>query len=607
MASPKAFNTQDHILTEIAWEVCNQVGGIYTVIRSKAPTMVKHWGENYFLMGPYVKKEANTDFEEADFAHPVMQQALVNCREKGLDIKSGRWLVSGRPQTLLFNHFSVMHELGNIKYYYWQNHAIDYKNHDPLMDEVLAFGYMVHLFLSELTRIALDHKIKPLAHFHEWMAASALPNLRRDQVPLQTIFTTHATLLGRYLAMNDPQFYDHLPFMDWLKEAQHFNIEANVKLERACVHGSHVFTTVSEVTGKECLYLLGRSPDLILPNGLNIERFSVVHEVQNLHHRYKQLLEQFIMGHFFQSYSFDLNNTLYFFTSGRFEYSNKGYDLTLEALARLNHRLGELNSPLTIVMFFITKQPVHSINPDVLNARAMLDKIHTNSDAIVEQIKNRLYRQAAASKGDHKLPDLNEMVDDYWKLRHRRTIQSWKTDQLPPVITHNLVNDSEDAILNFLRTSQLVNKKEDNVKIVYHPDFISSTNPLFGMEYDDFVRACHLGVFPSYYEPWGYTPLECLARGVAAITSDLSGFGDYMKNVPIGDEDHGMFIVKRANKSFDEAAEDLCNTMMKFIKISSRGRIDMRNKSEDLSESFDWKNLYSAYEKSYIKATETLF
>ena len=607
MSNSGAFNTEEHLLAEIAWEVCNQVGGIYTVIRSKVPTMVRKWDKNYVLIGPYAQKEANTDFEEEEFQHPILKETINNCREKGLDIKCGYWLVSGRPKTILFNHFSAYHELGNIKYYYWQNHSIDFKNHDPLLDEILAFGYMVHIFLSELTRVSLKHKIKPIAHFHEWMAASALPNLRRDQVPLQTVFTTHATLLGRYLAMNDPHFYDHLPFMDWHKEAQYFNIEANVKLERACVHGAHVFTTVSEVTGKECLHLLGRSPDMILPNGLNIERFSVLHEVQNLHHQYKQLLEQFIMGHFFQSYSFDLSKTLYFFTSGRFEYLNKGYDLTLEALARLNHRLKEANSPYTVVMFFITKQPAHSMNPDVLNARAMLNKIQENSEAIVEQIKERLVRQAASSQGDYRLPNLNDMVDDYWKLRHRRTLQSWKTNQLPPVVTHNLVDDEKDEILNFLRTSNLVNNKEDKVKIVYHPDFISSTNPLFSMEYNDFVRACHLGVFPSYYEPWGYTPLECLARGVAAVTSDLSGFGDYMKNVEIGDEQHGIFIAKRANKSFDESAEALCNIMLKFIQNTSRARIDMRNKSEDLSEYFDWKNLYSAYEKSYIKATETLF
>ena len=142
------------------------------------------------------------------------------------------------------------------------------------------------------------------------------------------------------------------------------------------------------------------------------------------------------------------------------------------------------------------------------------------------------------------------------------------------------------------------------MKIVYHPDFISPTNPLFGMEYSDFVRGCHLGVFPSYYEPWGYTPIECLASGVPAITSDLSGFGDYAANVENADEEHGLYIVNRANKDFNSSADHLANLMMKFVKTSSRDRIAMRNKSEDLSEQFDWKNLYEHYENSYIAATK---
>ncbi|MCC5919589.1 MAG: glycosyltransferase [Cyclobacteriaceae bacterium] len=600
----KIEKIQNTFLTEIAWEVCNQVGGIYTVIRSKAPTMRKVWDKDYFLIGPYMEKEAATDFEESEFEDGPIKAAVDACRARGLDIKTGRWLVSGRPQTILLNFKGHMHRLGDIKYFYWQNHGIDFKNHDPLMDEVLAFGDMVFQLLSTLTHTSLESGNQLISHFHEWMSGTAIAELRRHQVPLKIVFTTHATLLGRYLAMNDPNFYQHLPYMDWEKEAKHFNIEATVKLERACAHGAHVFTTVSEVTGRECVHLLGRNVDQVLPNGLNIERFSVLHEVQNLHHLYKKQLEQFIMGHFFNSYSFDLKKTLYFFTSGRFEYLNKGYDLTLEALARLNHRLKENGSDMTIVMFFITKQPIHSINPEVLNNRAMLDKINENCDAIVAQIKERLYRKAAAEVESPILPDLNELVDDYWRLRHRRTIQSWKSDGLPPVVTHNLQNDADDPVLNFLRNAGLFNKKEDKVKIVYHPDFISSTNPLFGMDYGDFVRACHLGVFPSYYEPWGYTPIECLARGVAAITSDLSGFGAYMKNTQLGDEDHGIYLIKRDNHSFDEAANELCDKMYHFINRSSRHRIDMRNKSEDLSEEFDWKNLYIAYHQAYIKTLE---
>ena len=220
------------------------------------------------------------------------------------------------------------------------------------------------------------------------------------------------------------------------------------------------------------------------------------------------------------------------------------------------------------------------------------------------QVKERLFEHAAGNQKDHRLPPLNDMVDDYWKLRYRRTIQSWKSGNLPSIVTHNLVDDANDPVLNFLRHSNLINKADDKVKFVYHPDFISATNPLFGMEYGDFVRGCHLGIFPSYYEPWGYTPVECLASGVPAITSDLSGFGDYIKNVPTGDEEHGMYIVDRTTKDFNSSAEDLANMMLRIVNSTRKERINMRNKSEDLSECFDWKNLYSEYEKAYIMATQ---
>ena len=526
---------QGKLLVEVAWEVCNQVGGIYTVIRSKAPVATKIWGDQYALLGPYIHPSVATDFEEHNQEDNAFNRVVQRMKEWGWGVYYGRWLVSGRPQTVLFDPNSVMHDLGSIKYDYWQKHHIGFENHDPLMDQVMAFGHMVRAFLSELARECHEDGINLLAHFHEWMAGTCIPDLRKEQIPIKTIFTTHATILGRYLAMNDPQFYDHLPFINWEDEAKNFNIETTAKLERACAHGAHVFSTVSEVTGNECVHLIGRNPDVLLPNGFNIERFAVLHEVQNLHQQFKNRIKRFVMGHFFQSYSFDLDKTLFFFTSGRFEFRNKGYDLTLEALARLNHKMKERDTPVTIVVFFVTRQPTHSINPNVLNSRAMLEEIEKNCDQIARLLKQDLF-EAAASNENHRLPDLRAMVDDYWKLRYRRTIGSWKSDGLPSVTTHNLINDNDDPILGFLRSSGLINKPEDKVKVVYHPDFISSTNPLFGMEYGEFVRGCHLGVFPSFYEPWGYTPLECLASGVPAVTSNLSGFGDFVQKVPLGDE-----------------------------------------------------------------------
>jgi glycogen(starch) synthase len=208
------------------------------------------------------------------------------------------------------------------------------------------------------------------------------------------VFTTHATLLGRYLAMNDAQFYEHLEFYNWEKEANYFNVRTIVDIERAAAHGAHVFTTVSNVTARECKFLLGREPEIILPNGLNITRFEVLHHIQNMHSEFKGKIHDFIMGHFFQSYSFELDKTIYFFTSGRYEYHNKGYDLTLEALARLNWKMQYAGIDRTVVCFFITKQPFTSINPEVLEAKAKIEDIRRACEEIEKQIGEKLLNQA---------------------------------------------------------------------------------------------------------------------------------------------------------------------------------------------------------------------
>ena len=597
----------DSLLLEVAWEVCNQVGGIYTVIRSKVPATIPAWGERYCLLGPYFPQQAQGEFEaltDAELARATdpYARAVQSLRAQGMDIQLGVWLVTGRPQVVLINPFQVYDRLGELKTALWQDHGIPMPDNDDLLHQVVAFGRLAQVFIAELARQTLG-QWRVIAHFHEWMTGVAIPELRRQRVPAHLVFTTHATLLGRYLAMNDPDFYDHLMLVDWQREARHFGIEPAVSLERAAAHGAHVFTTVSELTVRECIYLLDRIPDAVLPNGLNIERFVALHEFQNLHKLYKEKIHEFVMAHFFQSYSFDLDQTLYLFTSGRYEYHNKGFDLTLEALARLNHRLQQSGLEGQVVMFFITKRPYTSINPLVLQSRAQLSEVRETCRAIEEQVGERLFVAAAAS-ADHRLPDLDSMVDDYWKLRYRRGLQSWKTTALPAVITHNLVNDQDDDILNFVRRANLVNNRHDRVKIVYHPDFVSTTSPLFGMDYGQFVRGCHLGIFPSYYEPWGYTPLECVARGVPAVTSDLSGFGDYVqKNVP-QHEEKGIFVVRRQERTFDQAAEELTDMLWNFVILSRRERISQRNRVESSADIFDWKNLRVYYDRAYGLALE---
>jgi glycogen synthase len=589
-------------LFEIAWEVCNQVGGIYTVIRSKVPSVIQKWGkENYFLIGPYFEDQAAAHFDPAtDYSTPV-GKAVLKMQERGFDVHYGQWIVSGRPHVVLFNPYSVYDKLGEIKHFVWQDYHISLPGHDELIDKVAAFGFQVKEFFRYLCSSGFCTS-RVIAHFHEWMAGLPVPGLRKENLEIKIVFTTHATLLGRYLAMNDNNFYDHLAFYNWEKEATNFNVRPIVEIERASAHGAHVFTTVSELTARECTHLLGRTPDLILPNGLNIQRFEALHHVQNQHLEYKEKIHDFVMGHFFQSYSFDLDNTVYCFTSGRYEYHNKGFDLTLEALARLNWRMQQANSKMTVVAFFITKRPFYTFNPDVLHSKALIEDIHRVCEEIKEQAGRRLYTKITSDNGQYQFPDLREMVDDYLKLKLRRNVQSWKTKKLPKIVTHTLIDDSKDEILNFLRTANLVNNRHDKVKLVYHPDFISTSNPLFKMDYNQFVRGCHLGIFPSMYEPWGYTPLECLASGLPSITSNLAGFGDYVSRNIIDHEKQGMYIIDRKGRDFNQTAGELAQIMHRFVEMTRRERIALRYRCEEASLHFDWSNLGRFYDVAYNMA-----
>jgi glycogen synthase len=592
----KTTKTKNKLLFEIAWEVCNQVGGIYTVIRSKVPAMVDQWGDDYLCIGPYFAQKAMTEFEPitSDDGSPFYE-TIEKMRALGYEVAYGYWLVTGKPRVILFDIRSVASQLEALKRRLWETSQIPTTDTEELINQTLLLGEMVRVFLSEFGE--KNHKkIDIIAHFHEWMASSGLPQLRQENIKIATVFTTHATMLGRYIAGNETDFYTKLPHYEWQNEARRYGIETQACIERASYLSAHVATTVSDVTARECEVFLGKTPDIVLPNGLNVQRFAAVHEFQNLHLKYKGKIEEFIMGHFFQSYSFDLSKTLYFFTSGRYEFVNKGYDLTLEALARLNYKMVQQNLDMTVVMFFVTRQPYHSINADVLQSRAVLDEIQDNCEAIQEEIGKKLF-MASASSDDYNLPDLNDFVDEYWKLRLRRTIQTWKTKRLPPFITHDL--KAPDQITAFCQQSGLVNYKENKVKIVYHPDFIASTNPLFGLDYGQFVRGCHLGIFPSYYEPWGYTPLECIVRGIPTVTSDLSGFGDFVMQLMKDYESRGIYVINRQTQGFDKAADQLANILLKFVKLSLKDRVQQRNKVENIADVFDWSSLRAYYDTAH--------
>ena len=590
-----AAREAEPFLIEVGWEVCNQVGGIYTVLRSKVPSMVRRWGNQYCLLGPYNPQTAEVEFEPAPLVG-ALGHAVKQLRQMGYGAHYGRWLVSGRPRVVLLDVASAGRVLNELKYRVWADHGIPASD-ETNVDNAIAFGEMCRAFLSLVAQEESQRR-QLVAHFHEWQAALAIPMLRKEHWPGSLVFTTHATLIGRYLATGNPAFYDHLPYLDADQEAKNFNVQAQHHIEKAAAHGAHVFTTVSDLTAEECTHLLGRTPDMLLPNGLNIRRFTAIHEFQTLHQQYKERLHEFSIGHFFPSYSFDLDNTLYMFTSGRYEYLNKGMDLTIESLARLNHRLREAGSPMTIVFFIVTKAPFRSINVRALQNRAMLHEFRTVADAVKASVDHGLF--TAASTGE--IPDLNVFMEDHWRLRLRRAIHAWKSKVPPGIVTHDLVDEANDPVLNQLHTCRLFNLEDDPVKVVFHPDFVEATSPLFGMEYDQFVRGCHLGVFPSYYEPWGYTPLESIALGVPAVTSDLSGFGSYLKRLLPDHASQGIYVVPRRYNDFHHAAEELADRLFRFASLTRRDRITLRNSVESYSEHFDWHNLGRHYAEAHSLA-----
>ncbi|NBW94617.1 MAG: glycosyltransferase, partial [Bacteroidetes bacterium] len=198
--------------------------------------------------------------------------------------------------------------------------------------------------------------------------------------------------------------------------------------------------------------------------------------------------------------------------------------------------------------------------------------------------------------------DLNDMVSDYWRLRIRRAQQAWNRNWLPPIVTHDVVDDASDEVLNKLRELKMFNNAHDKVKIVYHPDFVNSTSPLFGMEYEELIRGCHLGVFPSSYEPWGYTPLETLALGIPAISSDLAGFGAYAAEYRRLHQRAGLYVVDRKGKPREESVAQLADMMFKFCQQSQRQRIAQRNRAENFAQHFDWGQLIHHYHDAHQMA-----
>ncbi|XP_021546309.1 glycogen [starch] synthase, liver isoform X2 [Neomonachus schauinslandi] len=517
---------EDLLLFEVAWEVTNKVGGIYTVIQTKAKTTADEWGDNYFLIGPYFEHNMKTQVEQCEPLNDAVRRAVDTMNKHGCQVT---------------DHADGKHVI---------------------------------------------------AQFHEWQAGTGLILSRARKLPIATIFTTHATLLGRYLCAANIDFYNHLDKFNIDKEAGERQIYHRYCMERASVHCAHVFTTVSEITAIEAEHMLKRKPDVVTPNGLNVKKFSAVHEFQNLHAMYKARIQDFVRGHFYGHLDFDLEKTLFLFIAGRYEFSNKGADIFLEALSRLNFLLRMHKSDVTVVVFFIMPAKTNNFNVETLKGQAVRKQLWDIAHSVKEKFGKKLYD--ALLRGE--IPDMDNILDRDDVTIMKRAIFSTQRQSLPPVTTHNMIDDSTDPILSTIRRIGLFNSRTDRVKVILHPEFLSSTSPLLPMDYEEFVRGCHLGVFPSYYEPWGYTPAECTVMGIPSVTTNLSGFGCFMQEHVADPTAYGIYIVDRRFRSLDDSCNQLTQFLYGFCKQSRRQRIIQRNRTERLSDLLDWRYLGRYYQ-----------
>lgn len=659
---------------ECAWEVANKVGGIYTVIRSKAGVTVSELGDQYCLLGPYSEACVRTEVEILEPSNSgqarFLRRTIDSMRARGVKVTYGRWLIEGYPQVVLFDVGSGSWLLDEAKTELWSVSHIGIPPHDHEANDAVLFGSLVSWFLGEfLNQLQMESKIngettsptwspyseprrktasspntfaatttpasngsaiifsagptngdasspssrpsspllsrppRLLAHFHEWLSGLGLVFCRTRKLGIATVFTTHATLLGRYLCAANVDFYNNLENFNLDHEAGGRQIFHRYCAERAAASLAHCFTTVSRITAFEATHLLKRSPDAITPNGLSVKKFAAIHEFQNLHAVAKEKIHNFVRGHFYGHYDFDLDKTLYFFIAGRYEFSNKGADLFIESLARLNHKLKDLGSDVTVVAFIIMPTKTNNFNVESLRGQAISKQLRDTVNQVQKDIGNRLYEHCLRGH----VPSGNQIIFKEDVIKLKRCTFSVARTTLPPVCTHNVIDDQADPALSAIRRCKLFNHREDRVKVVFHPEFLVSTNPLFGIDYDEFVRGCHLGVFPSYYEPWGYTPAECTVMGIPSVTTNLSGFGCFMSEHIADPQSYGIYIVDRRFKSPDESVDQLAEYMFDFSQLSRRQRVIQRNRTERLSDLLNWKNLGHYYRKARRLAMERVF
>ncbi|MBW2989072.1 hypothetical protein KY358_02005 [Candidatus Woesearchaeota archaeon] len=579
-------------LFEVSWEVCNKVGGIYTVIVSKAESMQKSYGNGYFLIGPYFPEKCRGIFDE-DVPPQNLKKVFERLQKEGIVCHYGTWLIKGSPKAILIDFAGYTVKTNDTKRNLWDNYKIDslstgYYDFDEPVVWADSAGRFLHEFRKEYKKNIIS------AHFHEWLAGAGLLYIASNKIRIGTIFTTHATALGRAMANSGQEMYSLLGSIDPDGESKKLGVYAKHQLERASAQNSDVFTTVSEITSMEAENILGRKPDFLLPNGLDSSKFQTIEQLHIRHSLLKSKIIDFIIYYFFPYYNFDLDNILIYFLAGRHEFHNKGIDLFIDSLALLNNRLKKEKSKKTIVAFLWVPGNIHGIKPELLENRRHYEDINDSINDELKKIEHRIVHSLLTKSKISQKSLLGESVMEEMEVKVGKFA---KPGKLPPLSTHDLYDEDKEDILRSLRSSGMSNSSRDNVKIVYYPIYLTGADGLLDLSYNECMIGSHLGIFPSYYEPWGYTTLESAALGVSAITTDLSGYGRFI-GPHLAENSPGIYVTKREGKKYDESVKEMADVMHRFAGLSASERVNNKINARKTAEMTGWGLLI----KNYIQA-----
>jgi glycogen synthase len=585
-------------LFEVSFEVCNKVGGIYAVLESKAKKVVDLYKEDYILIGPYYPEKAAVECLKQN-PPKAFERIFSDLKEAGVTCYFGKWLIGGKPNVILVDFREILKNVNGIKWELWKEYGIDSLGTGFDFDEPVAWSFACGMVIDKLLSAFKGKKVA--AQFHEWLAGAGLLYVH-NKIP--TIFTTHATTLGRTIAGWGEDLYTEVNqnmkngILIDSKRPYKYGVQAKHLMEKACAYNASVFSTVSEITAREAEYVLGKKPDIVLPNGLDIDRFPTMEEFALLHRKYLQKMKHFFSAYFSPYYETNMWESMVFFTSGRYEFRNKGYDIFIEALGKLNEKMKKDGTKKNIfVLMYVPKDNIRE-NLDLIESIKVYNDIKERVSDEIPWIEEAIMESLI--KGE--APKFNSLFRKEFLQESKKKFFSFRKSGTPPFSAY--ITDNNDTIIDAFKRSGLLNRQEDKVKVILYPAYLSATDRLLGLNYEQAIQGSHLGVFPSYYEPWGYTPLECAANGVMSVTSDLSGFGIFIKAHSNQKELPGIIVLERENKEHGAIVEKMYEDMYSIVNMTRKDRIPKKAQAKYLASLADWKILIKNYVIAYNTALE---